>query len=47
MPNSSSDTSESTGAMNSFGWKITMFMSACGLSSFPSSALGFGRQTID
>jgi hypothetical protein len=44
MPRSSSDTSESTRSMNSFGTKTTMFISARGLSSFPSSALGFGPQ---
>jgi hypothetical protein len=47
MPSSSSDTSKSTGAMNYFGRKTTIFMLASGLSSFPSSALGFWHQTLD
>jgi hypothetical protein len=47
MPSFSSDISESTGAMNYFGKQTTMFISTCGLSSFFSPTLGFGRQTLD
>jgi hypothetical protein len=47
MPSSSSDASESTGAINSFGRKTTMFISTRGLLSFQSSAFGLGCNALD
>jgi hypothetical protein len=47
MPSSSSNTPKTTGAMNYFGRKTTIFISACGLSSSSPSTLGFGCQPLD